>query len=197
MPRPRAFDDASVVAAALSVFWERGYVATSLAMLQAATGLSKSSLYESYGSKRGLFDRAMSDYLDRIISPLFAPLEAPGAGLADVLAYFAGFERLFREKGAHARRGCFMLNTATELNELDEGAEQRVRAYRLRMQRAFVNALAGNGLPPSEVEALADRLTATHIGLMITSRVDIAAAAALAATIVRDLEATLHHHPPS
>jgi AcrR family transcriptional regulator len=191
MPRTRAFDDASVAAAALAVFWERGYVATSLAMLQDATGLSKSSLYESYGSKRGLFDRAMSDYLDRIISPLFAPLEARGAGRTDVLAYFASFERLFRTRGPVARRGCFMLNTATELNELDGAAEQRVRDYRLRMQHAFVNALGGAALAPVEADALADRLTATHIGLMITSRVDLEAAAALAATIIRDLEATL------
>ncbi len=39
----------------------------------------------------------MTDYLDRIISPLFVPLEAAGAGREQVLDYFRGFARHFQE----------------------------------------------------------------------------------------------------
>ena len=192
MARTRAFDDATVVTAARDLFWERGYVAASLAQLQKATGLSRSSLYETYGSKRGLFDRAMTDYLERIIDPLFAPLEARGAGRDAVVGYFRGFALYFRRTDAGlAGRGCFMLNTATELNELDDAAASRVQAYRLRMRAAFFNALAGSGLSETDATALADRLTATHIGLMITSRVDLRAAESLAGALTVELELSL------
>ena len=59
MGRHKQFDDTVVVRAARDVFWQRGYASTSLADLEAATGLSRSSMYQTYGSKRGLFDRAL------------------------------------------------------------------------------------------------------------------------------------------
>lgn len=62
------------------MFWENGYASTSLSELMHATGLSKSSLHNTYGSKRGMFDRAFANYLDEIITPLFEPMEAPGSG---------------------------------------------------------------------------------------------------------------------
>ncbi len=95
MARSKEFDDRTAVTAARDVFWERGYASTSLAQLQAATGLSKSSLYETYGSKRALFTRAAENYLEQAITPRLAPLEAPGAGKAELAAYFSGLAEFF------------------------------------------------------------------------------------------------------
>lgn len=47
----------------MTLFWEQGYEATSLAQLRAATGLSSASLYGAFGSKAGLFDRAVAHYV--------------------------------------------------------------------------------------------------------------------------------------
>lgn len=69
MARTREFDDETAVRAARELFWERGYVSTSLADLQAATRLSRSSMYATYGSKRGLFERAALSYLAEVIDP--------------------------------------------------------------------------------------------------------------------------------
>jgi TetR/AcrR family transcriptional repressor for divergent bdcA len=49
--------------AAMLLFWEQGYEATSLAQLRAATGLSSASLYGAFGSKEGLFQRAVEHYM--------------------------------------------------------------------------------------------------------------------------------------
>lgn len=174
MARQKAFDDTAVAAAARDVFWRHGYSATSLAQLQVATGLSKSSLYESFGSKRGLFDRAIASYLAEVIDPLLAPLEADGAGPRELAAYFGSLARLFREAPEPiARRGCLLLNTAMELDDLDADAARTVAAYRARIRAAFAHASAADP----------DVLTATQIGLMVTSRLDPAAAAALAESL--------------
>lgn len=61
--RPRAFDMEGVLEAAMRLFWEQGYEATSLARLREATGLSSASLYGAFGSKQGLFERAVERYL--------------------------------------------------------------------------------------------------------------------------------------
>jgi TetR/AcrR family transcriptional repressor of nem operon len=193
--RPKAFDDATAVTAARDVFWEHGYASTSLAQLQAATGLSKSSLYETYGSKRGLFDRAVQNYLDVVITPRLGPLEAAGADRAALIAYFTGLAEFFtRAPDRMARRGCLLLNTAMELTELDPAAADLVRKYRLRVRTAFAGAvhaiLAEPGGDPEhgvDPERRADLLTAGQIGLMLTSRLDPAVAAGLAESLAADV----------
>ncbi len=61
--RPRAFDMEEVLEAAMRLFWEQGYEATSMAQLREATGLSSASLYGAFDSKHGLFERALEHYL--------------------------------------------------------------------------------------------------------------------------------------
>ncbi|MEU9191098.1 TetR/AcrR family transcriptional regulator [Streptomyces sp. NPDC048484] len=78
--RPRTFDMEAVLEAAMLLFWEQGYEATSLAQLRAATGLSSASLYGAFGSKEGLFKQTVGHYMqgpgraadaieDRTLSP--------------------------------------------------------------------------------------------------------------------------------
>ncbi len=62
MARPQAFNTEEALHGALSVFWRKGYEATSLADLLAATRLSKSSLYATFGDKRSLFLAAFDAY---------------------------------------------------------------------------------------------------------------------------------------
>jgi AcrR family transcriptional regulator len=62
MGRPRQFDEDDVLGRALQVFWEKGFDAASLADLQRATGLTKSSLYKAFESKEGLFRRVLERY---------------------------------------------------------------------------------------------------------------------------------------
>ncbi|MEK8143741.1 TetR/AcrR family transcriptional regulator [Streptomyces sp. M10(2022)] len=61
--RPRTFDLEAVLEAAMLLFWEQGYEATSLTQLREATGLSSASLYGAFGSKEGLFEKAVEHYI--------------------------------------------------------------------------------------------------------------------------------------
>ncbi|AKT43601.1 TetR/AcrR family transcriptional regulator [Chondromyces crocatus] len=60
--RPRGFDRQAALEAALHLFWQHGYDATSLADLTAAMGISPPSLYAAFGSKKGLFLEAVDLY---------------------------------------------------------------------------------------------------------------------------------------
>jgi len=61
MARPREFDRNLVLEKAMQVFWSQGYEATSLTDLARSMGLSKSSLYDTFGSKHDLFLEFIND----------------------------------------------------------------------------------------------------------------------------------------
>jgi TetR/AcrR family transcriptional regulator, transcriptional repressor for nem operon len=64
MVRPRLFDEDRAVEAAMRAFWAAGYDATSTEDLCAATGMGRGSVYNAFGGKRELFDRALARYMD-------------------------------------------------------------------------------------------------------------------------------------
>src|SRR6266480_6213904 len=97
MPRPRAFEEEQVVAAAKQVFWEQGYLKTSVGDLEEATGLSRSSLYMTFGSKRDLFAAALRVYLDTFVDRLLGPLESKDAGVREIVGYFKTLATLFKD----------------------------------------------------------------------------------------------------
>jgi AcrR family transcriptional regulator len=58
----KQFDVDHVLDQAMLVFWERGYVGTSLDDLSSATGLGRGSLYATFASKDGIFRQALERY---------------------------------------------------------------------------------------------------------------------------------------
>src|SRR5258708_32597341 len=76
--RPRTFDRAEALQAALGVFRERGYEGAALAELQEAMGgISPPSLYAAFGCKEGLFREAMAMYRESLASVTVRTFESP------------------------------------------------------------------------------------------------------------------------
>jgi AcrR family transcriptional regulator len=63
--RPRNFDEDQAIDAAMRVFWEKSFEGTTMTDLTDATGLSRSSIHAAFGSKEGLFLKAVERYKSR------------------------------------------------------------------------------------------------------------------------------------
>ncbi|KHO17524.1 TetR/AcrR family transcriptional regulator [Mycolicibacterium setense] len=119
MARPRKFDEAEVISAARDEFWSRGYAATSVDDLSAATGLGKGSLYAAFGDKHGLFLRALEGYCTDMIGTFRIELAAPDLGGYDRLVHHIRSQaKLFAND--KPRRGCLMAKSAAELAGTDD-----------------------------------------------------------------------------
>lgn len=68
MARPREFDEQAVLDAAIQCFWRRGYEATSVRDLVEKTGITSASLYNAFGDKRALYQRALDRYVEESIA---------------------------------------------------------------------------------------------------------------------------------
>ncbi|NTX16294.1 TetR/AcrR family transcriptional regulator [Myxococcus sp. CA056] len=193
MARTRAFDETEAVRKALGVFWSRGYEATSLSDLETATGLNRSSLYQAFESKRALFSRAVTLYLQEVITPRLVVFAAGPPGLTQVVTYF---ESLATTMGtapqALTRRGCLLVNTATELAPHDAEAHRAVEDYRAllhgHLTRALEAAARAGAIPRKTVARRVELLVGSVIGVLVTARLDPVAAAKLARAAASEVE---------
>ena len=137
MARPKEFDEERALTAALAVFWEKGYEATSVQDLTARMGIQKASLYNTFGDKHALFVRALTAYQGEICEWYRAALERPGSvrqALADLLREMTGPP----ETGC---RGCLCVNSAVELAPHDPVIARLLRRHNETLEELFRRAL--------------------------------------------------------
>jgi TetR/AcrR family transcriptional repressor of nem operon len=157
-------------------FWERGYRDTSVDDLVEVTGVRPGSLYNAFpGGKRGLFLEALERYARLVVPEKMGALERPGAGLAELRAYFDGLIDDLTTPGG--RMGCLMVNSTMELAAEDSEVGEVVRDHMARLERNAERALRNarrRGEIPKRVQpaAKATQLMATGMGLMVVGKTD-------------------------
>ena len=137
--RPRTFDEEAVLDALTALFWRQGYEATSMADIVEASGLNKSSLYNTFGSKQELFATILDRYVDMRMQFLRETIEASGDGI-DGLHRFLDTMRGELDT-EHGRNGCLCVNTTAELGTSDTGVTDCGLDYRGRMRNAWIDVL--------------------------------------------------------
>ena len=114
MARAKEFDPDKALAKVLETFWLYGYEATSMQMLVQATGLSRSSLYDTFGDKRQLYVAALGRYREQ--TEISVEEKRPFSPTKIISDRFQGIVDEARVKGSN---GCFVVNTAVELGQHD------------------------------------------------------------------------------
>jgi AcrR family transcriptional regulator len=174
--RPRGFSTIEVTEVAKELFWDLGYMGTGLNRLESSTGLNRSSLYQAFQSKEGVFQDALTDYVETFVNPRLAPMERAGARIQDIEGYFRGLAELFRDDPSSALRGCLWVNSIAEFAGRPEPIDVRAAELQERFQWAFLNALTGGrpqrgfGQPPNEQRVR--RLMAMTLGVWLLVRMD-------------------------
>jgi TetR/AcrR family transcriptional repressor of nem operon len=107
----KQFDRGDVLDRAMALFWRRGYEATSIRDLVAATGINRGSIYATFGDKQGLFLAVLDHYGEKIARPLMAELGDPDPRRA-IEHMFESIIR--RTRDPRFPRGCLNTNTSLE-----------------------------------------------------------------------------------
>ncbi len=142
MARLQEFDSDDVLEAAMQLFWSKGYGNTSLDDLVRATGLSRSSLYNSFGSKHDLFLSAVDRYNETAQQRLVERLES---GIPVRRALKAMLTKIVEGAvSGRDKRGCLLCNTANELAAQDRDAAIRVATGFRNVEDALFRAIKGD-----------------------------------------------------
>lgn len=158
---------------ALELFWRNGYDRTGLADLERATGVGRKGLYNTFGSKTGLFFESLDLYVERAAAVLLEPLEAENAGRSEIESIL----RLLASPQGHLKenRGCLICSTAESEVMRSEEVARCVRGYFRRLRNSFVHALRGAAAAGDlgrehDPEVLGDFLVGTVMGLSALAR---------------------------
>lgn len=173
MGRKKTYDRDELLGKAMEMFRDHGFAGTSTQMLTDRLGVNRFSLYAEFGSKQGIFDAALERYDEEVVERNFGPLEAPGAGIAQVRALLEFFASA--SNGPASGRGCLLCNTAVEFGPEDPSGAGFVQRYFDRLSRAFHAAL-DNARARGELRGSVDPreeagfFTASVLGLFVMLR---------------------------
>ena len=150
--RPREFCVDEALAAALGVFWSKGYEGASLTDLTEAMGITRPSLYAAFGNKEALFCKALDLYEREKLDYVREAMDAPTA--RDVA------ERLLRgglenQTSSCGPRGCLRVISSVACGAEAETIRQEVLARGAFAKRALIDRMErakGEGDLPAGID---------------------------------------------
>ena len=167
--RPREFDVEEALAAALGVFWSKGYEGASLTDLTEAMGITRPSLYAAFGNKESLFRKALDLYEREKLAYVGEALDAPTArGVAERMMR-GSLENQMSECGP---RGCLGVISSMACGAEADSIRTEVIARRASSHAAiiarFERAKAEGDLPAHvDVKGLTAYLLAILQGMAV------------------------------
>lgn len=170
MGRLREFDEEQVLDAAMQLFWEKGYEATSLSDLTSRMGIQRPSIYSAFGDKKELFETALRKYTSSHASMIRNELHS-NPSVKEAFRVF--FESVVEDEYAeNPRKGCFCINTMVELAPHDEKFEILTREHQMYLSVIFQETIergvqSGELASGIDAKAVAQSLVVSLIGLTV------------------------------
>ena len=176
MARPLEFEASEALKSAMRVFWSKGYEAASLNDILVATGLSKSSLYATFGDKRELFLAAFEAYRRERMKHLEAILNNGQTARQSIEEFFRlGVAQVDNPEHAY---GCMTANEAVELAPHDVDIQGLVEEDFQAVEDAFARAIRRGQMEGSinsdkDLRQLARFLVVSLQGLQVMARAKV------------------------
>ena len=173
MARTKDFDESEVLNKAVCIFWHKGYNGTSMQDLVDGLGISRSSLYDTYGDKHTLYLKALESYqqsgsndLCRIVNGASSARDA----LKQLLDWIAG--NMLNDEQS---KGCFMVNAQVEVAAHDPAVNAIVCRNDQQIEDVFYKTIKtgqekGEITNKQDAHALARFIVNTINGMRVSAK---------------------------
>jgi len=173
MARTKDFDEQEVLNKAVRLFWHKGYNGTSMQDLVDGLGISRSSLYDTYGDKHALFIKALESY-QGMASAKMCNIVSNTESAKEAIKKL--FELTINELlGDQQHKGCFMVNAEVEVAPHDKDVSDMVCKNDQQIEDAFYKAIKKGQdsreiANPQDARALARFIFNTVKGIRVSAK---------------------------
>ena len=138
MGRPRAFDKNEALAAAMKVFWLKGYDGASMKDLTTAMKINSPSLYSVFGDKHALYLASIDNYTkNNPRSPLVIFESEPD--IAKAIGAFMKAALDTATKNEFGTLGCFLSSSVATTAGVVEGVQEKLNTAILEADSRLIN----------------------------------------------------------
>ena len=171
--RPREFDRELALRNALKLFWEQGYMQTTMTQLCRVMGIKSPSLYCAFGSKAQLFLEALAFYKTTYWGPVFARYLEEKNLYEATKNLFAATARILLSPDAPC--GCLTVFSALTLPAREDGILATIATMRADTRQVFRERLKmavrdKEIAPDCDIPAITGSLTNYFEGLTLQAR---------------------------
>ncbi len=176
MPRIKSFDENIILEKAMNLFWRQGFLATSMQDLVTELGINRASIYDTYGDKKQLFLKSFAHYRKTSMSNLKSFLYSQHS-------VKEGFKKMFLSLAEEVesdkdQKGCFVVNTTTELSAHDETIKSIIQDNRKMFVNLFYDHLKtgverGEISSDKDLKAIALYLFTLNNGIKVLNRTNM------------------------
>jgi TetR/AcrR family transcriptional repressor of nem operon len=139
MARTKDFDEDEVLKKAMNLFWHKGYNGTSMQDLVDGLGISRSSMYDTFGDKHTLFIRALENYKQMATTEMKAIVDnAPSAKAAIRRMFELTVNELLSDD---QHKGCFLVNAGVEMAPHDAEVNKMLCDNDRQLEKYFNEAI--------------------------------------------------------
>ncbi len=164
MSRAKEFDRTAALQTAIVTFAARGFEGTSTGDLLQAMGISRQSMYDTFGDKRRLYLSALREYCSASLASVVQLLEKSGSPLAGIEAVLLDFARNPRRLGTSS---CLGVNSICEFGRSDPELAAVHDEFGTLLEKAFERQLRA-AIATGEVDAtLGPRELARYLSLTL------------------------------
>ncbi|WP_431242617.1 TetR/AcrR family transcriptional regulator [Flavobacterium sp. P21] len=173
MARTKEFNEDQALDKAIEIFWHKGYNGTSAQDLVNHLGLSRSSLYDTFGDKQKLFVKSLKRY-QRQNHDILKEF------LGNVANIKTAFTEIFKQAVVESlqdriTKGCFMVNSSVELAMHDPEIAKIVHDNQKTVEDIFCQAIKkgqdlGQISDKQEARSLARFIFNNYSGIRVLAR---------------------------
>jgi TetR/AcrR family transcriptional regulator, transcriptional repressor for nem operon len=173
MARTKDFDESEVLEKAIKLFWQKGYNGTSMQDLVDGLGISRSSIYDTFGDKHQLYLRALCAYRQDAIAARDRILNASVPAKAAIRQLMnITIDQMIRDK---QHKGCFLVNSAIENAHHDKETSAIICENDQQVENAFCEVIKrgqtnGEIASKQDPRALARFLFNNIVGIQVTAK---------------------------
>ena len=159
MARTKDFDENEVLSKAIRLFWHKGYNGTSMQDLVDGLGISRSSLYDTYGDKHALYIKALESYQNSSGNQMCNIINNTPSAKEAIKQLLEFITRNMLNDEQH--KGCFMVNAGVEVAPHDAEVNDLLCKNEQQLEEVFYKAIK-KGQDSGEITTSQDAMALTR-----------------------------------